>query len=1210
MASESEEAPCGKGREGKKDEEEEQNRAAAMTSVGDDGESQVKADFVAVSTADDETRASSDVHLSFHRERIQWHRELIEKLKLDEAADALNSNISRTFNQTKDDIVGILRRFDLSSRDKSGGEENGLMDGKNQRVLKEAQDLVEKTYGLEKGPTLLLKCIDGMDGKLKSKDIVVQWDDSWEMILQKLKRAFKRDVIFEYEVDGRIVRVQDDEAFDRAMELAESSGGKLYGVIQQAMWKNPIIEDPEPDEPEPEEEPLLITCSDRMAYNPAPYKFLLGLGGFGLAACVVACLVGYLVLGGPGPYLGAISGTIPLQFFVQSFIISNSDSLPFVAAKSVVAIAGAVMGCLSLKAFIEASIMEGAIAAALCVCSTLFLLYVLSPLVFKFVQNSQTHNKRKARGRRRKQQRRLRDIPLMVAGLLRKFSSLLLYVAILGLLQYLPMYHISNVVAANKQYSAMGAMYARGDGKDNHVYCSGYTDPAVVIDDKPAVIFESMEGFGQALAVSEIMSKIARIGIACAYDRAGFGWSPPTNMSRTPSQIASELAYMLTKNNIYVTVPPRTGQSSSLILKVNVPVVLVGHSVGAFYVRAFAQLYPQYTAAMVIWDGLPSEDETLTTKFVSSAMKVLSPTKLQLCYYYLEPMGLADLFLKSVIYTPLLNGTYLDQPQPAGIGENYQRMLARMISWPWCDAVYKEYIDLYFGPSPGIAFVYAGDAAKYDIPMVVWSRYNSVYQNMLNVVDDVKYTIGGQDACLQENTNIQNPAVNHPEGTKGWQCVQFHILSYSKKPFLNPNKRTCFVKGKPELGNNNPCPDIYRSMYNGTELAPMQGTMVQAELVDTILNAWQMLNYTANFPSTPFALVFQGFSPQQLSPPGCVISIDNFRSVIKQKLIAVLGLRFEGLAQIELIEGPTACPRYISRPGSGLVLGQIIPGECPATICYDLSVCSTPWTSARNIARRKTGNVSMTPSSSEEIELQNIYAEHYMGAEGGDGVVHLDAFAEMAFFVLFRIVGFKNIVVQNAANVLLCPSTECDQLPLDPREATGVSPNTTQVRAEELNRRNAFYTQYNVTTILSSERTLSSNTWKVISNALLPSCPENTYVYGGGCRQCPANSTSPAGSVSETACVCDRNYYMNLVDSEYVCIHCPDNMQSVQASTAITDCKCNPGYTGPDGVACTPCPVNTYKAVLGDFPCTYCNASNVGCPTRRSKPLQQRRRRW
>mmetsp|Transcript_47399 Transcript_47399/g.148276 ORF Transcript_47399/g.148276 Transcript_47399/m.148276 type:complete len:261 (-) Transcript_47399:435-1217(-) len=72
---------------------------------------------------------------------------------------------------------------------------------------------------------------------------------------------------------------------------------------------------------------------------------------------------------------------------------------------------------------------------------------------------------------------------------------------------------------------------------------------------------------------------------------------------------------------------------------------------------------------------------------------------------------------------------------------------------------------------------------------------------------------------------------------------------------------------------------------------------------------------------------------------------------------------------------------------------------------------------------------------------------------------------------------------------------------------------------------------------------------------------------------------------------------MNLVDSEYVCIHCPDNMQSVQASTAITDCKCNPGYTGPDGVACTPCPVNTYKAVLGDFPCTYCNASNVGCPT-------------
>eukprot|EP00960_Hanusia_phi_P023651 698258-Hanusia_phi.AAC.2 len=125
-----------------------------MTSAGDDRESQVKADFVAVSTADDETRVSSDVHLSFHKERILWHRELIEKLKLEEAAEAVNKNFSTTFTHTRDEIVGILRHFDMSSRDKEGEEKGGILDGKNQRMLKQAQDMVERTYGLEKGPTV------------------------------------------------------------------------------------------------------------------------------------------------------------------------------------------------------------------------------------------------------------------------------------------------------------------------------------------------------------------------------------------------------------------------------------------------------------------------------------------------------------------------------------------------------------------------------------------------------------------------------------------------------------------------------------------------------------------------------------------------------------------------------------------------------------------------------------------------------------------------------------------------------------------------------------------------------------------------------------------------------------------------------------------------------------------------------------------------
>ena len=41
------------------------------------------------------------------------------------------------------------------------------------------------------------------------------------------------------------------------------------------------------------------------------------------------------------------------------------------------------------------------------------------------------------------------------------------------------------------------------------------------------------------------------------------------------------------------------------------------------------------------------------------------------------------------------------------------------------------------------------------------------------------------------------------------------------------------------------------------------------------------------------------------------------------------------------------------------------------------------------------------------------------------------------------------------------------------------------------------------------------------------------------------------------------------------------------------DCKCNPGYYGKDGETCRPCPLNTYKVLTGDYPCTFCNSTQV-----------------
>ena len=76
------------------------------------------------------------------------------------------------------------------------------------------------------------------------------------------------------------------------MALAEASENKLFVVIQQAVWSEAMLESGEPDEPEPEEEPLIITCADRMAYSPVAYKPLLLAGLLGLAlSCASWCVL-------------------------------------------------------------------------------------------------------------------------------------------------------------------------------------------------------------------------------------------------------------------------------------------------------------------------------------------------------------------------------------------------------------------------------------------------------------------------------------------------------------------------------------------------------------------------------------------------------------------------------------------------------------------------------------------------------------------------------------------------------------------------------------------------------------------------------------------------------------------------------------------------------------------------------------------------------
>jgi pimeloyl-ACP methyl ester carboxylesterase len=84
---------------------------------------------------------------------------------------------------------------------------------------------------------------------------------------------------------------------------------------------------------------------------------------------------------------------------------------------------------------------------------------------------------------------------------------------------------------------------------------------------------------------------------ACAYDRAGLGWSEPSRAPRTIDRILREL------HGIVTNASPVPGSSG--------PAVLVGHSFGAFLVCAYASRHPGDVAGLVLIDP-PSEWHELT----------------------------------------------------------------------------------------------------------------------------------------------------------------------------------------------------------------------------------------------------------------------------------------------------------------------------------------------------------------------------------------------------------------------------------------------------------------------------------------------------------------------------------------------------------------------------------------------------------------------
>ena len=96
--------------------------------------------------------------------------------------------------------------------------------------------------------------------------------------------------------------------------------------------------------------------------------------------------------------------------------------------------------------------------------------------------------------------------------------------------------------------------------------------------------------FGTSADWDFVLDDLAMGGRVCAYDRAWLGRSPPSSGGKDVIARARELGDLL----------DQLGETA--------PVILVGHSNGALYVQAFADLEPNRVAGLVYVNGVGSDD--------------------------------------------------------------------------------------------------------------------------------------------------------------------------------------------------------------------------------------------------------------------------------------------------------------------------------------------------------------------------------------------------------------------------------------------------------------------------------------------------------------------------------------------------------------------------------------------------------------------------
>ena len=120
-----------------------------------------------------------------------------------------------------------------------------------------------------------------------------------------------------------------------------------------------------------------------------------------------------------------------------------------------------------------------------------------------------------------------------------------------------------------------------------HLHCAGKGQPTIIVENGSS---------GFSVEWVPVLAQVAKFTRICTYDRAGFAWSDPGPAINTVEQTMDDLHLLL-----------RTASIAP-------PYILVGHSIGGMFVRAYQRRYPGEIAGMVLVDATPEDDLSYTIK--------------------------------------------------------------------------------------------------------------------------------------------------------------------------------------------------------------------------------------------------------------------------------------------------------------------------------------------------------------------------------------------------------------------------------------------------------------------------------------------------------------------------------------------------------------------------------------------------------------------